>query len=135
MYLGKVNSSLPVWELILCACRETFNLFVHAVNVSFLKKNWHGEDKWGMQKVNEEAILGGISDECDLTVFSRMPNWLEGWYEDDAIIICYQVYMKGRREVSGVVFERQFLWCAGKLWEKEQAWSCVLIQLCLRCSS
>lgn len=111
LYLGKVNSSLPVWELILCACRETSHstyLCIQLVWV-FLKKNWHDEDKWRTQKVNEEAILGGTSVGCDLTVFSRMPNWLEGWYEDDAITICYRVYIKGWREVCWVVLSEVVL--------------------------
>lgn len=77
--------------------------------MSFLKKNWHGEDKWRTQKVNEEAILSGTSVGCDLTVFSRMPNWLEGWYEDDAITIRYWVYIKGWRGVSGVVLSEAVL--------------------------
>lgn len=68
---------------------------------------------------NEEGqlrghILGGTPVGCDLTMFSITPNWLEGWYEDDAITTnCYSVLTRSQERVKGVslglYFQRQLV--------------------------
>lgn len=37
------------------------------------------------------GVLGGTSVGYDLTMFYRTPNWLEHWYENNAITTCYWV--------------------------------------------